>query len=143
MVDQRRQAQRVLFLALGVNVTLTLTKAIVGVLSHSLSLQVDALHSLTDAGSSILGLVAMQWASPHPDRDHPYGHQKFEALGALGIAAFLGMVCFEILRSAVERLLHQSSTVTLTGIELWIVILVLGMNIGLTLYEHHMGAQAE
>ncbi|WP_448515242.1 cation diffusion facilitator family transporter [Parathermosynechococcus lividus] len=141
MRDQRHNVQRVLWLTLMLNIVVTLVKAIVGVLSHSLSLQADALHSFTDGISNVLGLVAMHWANPHPDREHPYGHQKFEALGALGIAAFLGMACFEILQSAVERLLHQATTIALGAAELWLMIGVLGINIGVTLYEHHMGRQ--
>ncbi|XFA73077.1 cation diffusion facilitator family transporter [Thermosynechococcaceae cyanobacterium Okahandja] len=139
MPHPQRATQRVLWLTLGLNVLVTLTKATVGVLSHSLSLQADALHSFTDSASNVLGLVALQWATPHPDREHPYGHQKFEALGALGIAAFLGMACFEILQSALERLWQQDSRITIGAVELWLMIGVLGMNIGITLYEHHMG----
>ncbi len=139
MRDQRRQVQRVLWITLMLNISVTLTKAIVGVISHSLSLQADALHSFTDGASNVLGLVALQWANPHPDREHPYGHQKFEALGALGIAAFLGMACFELLQSALERLWHAERQITIGAVELWLMLGVLGINIGITLYEHHMG----
>ena len=50
-------------------------------------------------------------ASPEPDREHPYGHQKFDAIGALGIAAFLGIACFEILEGAVGHLFNPGSLV--------------------------------
>ncbi len=139
VVDHRIPVQRVLWLTLGLNIFVMSLKAAVGIWTHSLSLQADALHSLTDGASNILGLVAMRLANPRPDRDHPYGHQKFEALGALGIAAFLGMACFEILQSAVERIFSQGNPVQLSAAELWLLLLVLGVNIFVTVYERQEG----
>ncbi|MDS3859745.1 cation diffusion facilitator family transporter [Thermosynechococcaceae cyanobacterium BACA0444] len=139
LVDNRKPVQRVLWLTLWLNIFVMLLKAGIGIATNSLSLQADALHSLTDGASNVLGLFTMRLANPHPDRDHPYGHQKFEALGALGIAAFLGMACFEILQSAVERITQQSSQVKLSASELWLLLLVLGVNIFVTVYERREG----
>ncbi|AFY59797.1 cation diffusion facilitator family transporter [Synechococcus sp. PCC 6312] len=139
LVDNRKPVQRVLWLTLWLNIFVMVLKAAVGIVTNSLSLQADALHSLTDGASNVLGLFTMRLANPHPDRDHPYGHQKFEALGALGIAAFLGMACFEILQSAVERITQQSSQVKLSAAELWLLLLVLGVNIFVTVYERREG----
>lgn len=139
LVDHRATVQRVLWLTLSLNISVMTLKAIVGFWTNSLSLQADALHSLTDSASNVLGLVTMRLANPYPDRDHPYGHQKFEALGALGIAAFLGMACFEILQSAIERIFHHSSQVRLSAVELWLLLIVLGVNIFVTVYERRVG----
>lgn len=141
LVDHRASVQRVLWLTLGLNILVMSIKAGVGIWTSSLSLQADALHSLTDSASNVLGLFTMRLANPHPDRDHPYGHQKFEALGALGIAAFLGMACFEILQSAIERITQQSSQVNLSAAELWLLLLVLGVNIFVTVYERREGVR--
>ena len=100
----RAEVRRVLLITLVLNVLVVVLKALVGWWTGSLSLMADALHSITDSANNVLGLVTNQLASPEPDRDHPYGHQKFEAVGALGIAAFLGIACFEILKGAGERL---------------------------------------
>ena len=97
LVDNRREVKKVLIITLILNVVVTLLKAVIGWTTGSLSLQADALHSVTDSANNVLGLVTNRLSSPEPDRDHPYGHQKFEAIGALGIAAFLGIACFEIL----------------------------------------------
>ncbi len=63
------------------------------------------MDSVTDSADNVLGLIASKFSSPQPDRQHPYGHSKFEAVGALGIASFLGIVCFEILQGAIEQIL--------------------------------------
>lgn len=138
-VDVRNQVRRVLIITLILNLLVLSLKAFVGFMTGSLSLQADALHSVTDSANNILGLVTNQLSSPKPDRDHPYGHQKFEAIGALGIAAFLGIACFEITKSAVSGIIFGGDTVTIKGTELWFLILVLGINIFVAFYERNVG----
>ena len=103
--DHRDTVQRVLLVTLGLNLSVVILKASVAWLTGSLSLMADTLHSVTDSANNLLGLATNRLANPLPDRDHPYGHHKFEALGALGVAAFLGIACFEIITSAIERIL--------------------------------------
>jgi cation diffusion facilitator family transporter len=114
-------------------------KALVGYWTGSLSLLADALHSVTDSANNVLGLVAIKFSSPLPDREHPYGHNKFEAVGALGIAAFLGIACFEIVQGAVERILKGGEPVRVSPPELWLLLIVLGVNIFVAFYERNVG----
>jgi len=77
-----------------------------------------------------------------PDREHPYGHQKFEAIGALGIAAFLGIACFEIVRGAAGRALGgEPAHVRIDGVQLGILLLVLAVNIFVAVYERRVGVR--
>ena len=98
-----------------------------------------ALHSVTDSANKVLGLVAIKFSSPLPDREHPYGHNKFEAVGALGIAAFLGIACFEIVQGAVERIIKGGEPVRVSPPELWLLLIVLGVNIFVAFYERNVG----
>ena len=138
-IDHRRQVRRVLIITLILNIVVFLLKLGVGLATGSLSLLADALHSVTDSANNVLGLVASQFSSPQPDRKHPYGHQKFEAVGALGIAAFLGIACFEILQGAIARLFTPASPLNISASELWILLVVLGCNIFVAFYERHVG----
>jgi cation diffusion facilitator family transporter len=137
--DNRTEVQRVLIITLLLNLFVMVLKTVVGYTTGSLSLLADALHSVTDSTNNILGLVATKFSSPHPDREHPYGHHKFEAVGALGIAAFLGIACFEILQSAIERILKGASPVKISTSELWLLLIVLGVNIFVAFYERNVG----
>ncbi len=137
--DNRVEVRRVLLITLGLNLVVLGIKAVVGTLTGSLSLLADALHSVTDSANNILGLVTNHFASPHPDREHPYGHQKFDAVGALGIAAFLGVACFEILRSAIARIFIGVTPVEVSLRELGILLGVLGINIFVAFYERTVG----
>ncbi|MEB3220342.1 MAG: cation diffusion facilitator family transporter [Nostocales cyanobacterium 94392] len=137
--DNRAVVRKVLIVTLLLNLFVMGLKASVGIVTGSLSLVADALHSVTDSANNVLGLITTQFSSPLPDREHPYGHQKFEAVGALGIAAFLAIACFEILQGAIERIIQGSKPVTISGPQLWLLLLVLGINIFVAFYERTVG----
>jgi cation diffusion facilitator family transporter len=137
--DNRTEVRKVLIITLLLNVFVMGLKVLVGHWTGSLSLLADALHSVTDSANNVLGLVAIKFSSPLPDREHPYGHNKFEALGALGIAAFLGIACFEIVQGAVERILKGGEPVKVSPPELWLLLIVLGINIFVAFYERNVG----
>ncbi len=141
MQDNRRQVRKVLWLTLLLNLFVMALKATVGLATSSLSLQADALHSVTDSLNNILGLVANRFSSPEPDREHPYGHLKYEAVSALGIAAFLGIACFEIIQGALARILGggNNAVVKVSSAELWLLMIVLALNIFVATYERKVG----
>ena len=142
-IDRQAAVRRVLVITLLLNLLVMALKAVIGFWTGSLSLLADALHSVTDSANNVLGLVASRFSSPEPDRDHPYGHQKFEAVGALGISAFLGIACFEILQGAIERMIQGVqkglTPVNISSTELWLLLIVLGINIFVTYYERNVG----
>ncbi|MFL0605331.1 cation diffusion facilitator family transporter [Cylindrospermopsis raciborskii] len=136
-----REVRKVLIITLLLNLFVMALKVVVGYATGSLSLLADALHSVTDSANNVLGLVANKFSSPLPDREHPYGHHKFEAVGALGIAAFLGIACFEILQGAIEKIIRGGSPVRISGPELWLLLIVLGVNIFVAFYERNVGTR--
>ena len=68
---RQRGVQRVLAVTLVLNVLVFVVKVSLSLMTGSLSLMADALHSVADSASNILGLVAMRFADPDPDWDHP------------------------------------------------------------------------
>lgn len=140
--SQRQNSIRnVLYVTLGLNLLVLETKFSLGLATGSLSLLADALHSLSDSASNILGLIAMRLANPQPDWDHPYGHSKFESLGALAIGGFLIVAGVEIFSSAVKRLFMAGNgePIEVNGISFIMMIVVLIINIGIAVYEDRRG----
>lgn len=131
--------QRVLLAALAVNLSMTALKLAVGLISGSLAVLADAMHSATDGFSSLMGLFTNTLSDPRPDRDHPYGHHKYEAIGSLAIAALICVTAFEILQRAVDRLRTGMAPLRLEGPELLLLVLVLVCNIALARYERRQG----
>jgi cation diffusion facilitator family transporter len=118
---------------------MTLLKLAIGLLSGSLALLADAMHSATDGLSSLLGLLTNNLSDPKPDRDHPYGHDKYEAVGAVAIAGFILFTAFEIVRTALERISGGLQPLKLDAQELVMLLIVLGCNLLLAGYERSEG----
>lgn len=132
--------RRVLWITLLLNVLVCAIKAGVGLATGSLAVLADALHSLTDGANNVLGLVVSKWSATPPDREHPYGHQKFEAMGALGIAAMLGIACFEVVQTGIARLFAAAPpAVTIDAVALALLVLVLAVNVFVAVYERRAG----
>src|SRR5437773_11015371 len=93
-LDRSRAVRRVLAGLLVANIAVLVVKATIGILSGSLAVIGDAVHSSVDAVYNVLVLVVVRVAAREPDEDHPYGHRKFESLGALGFVVFLSLTCF-------------------------------------------------
>jgi cation diffusion facilitator family transporter len=96
--------QQVLVITLILNLMAAFAKLGIGLATSTLSLIADGLDTLFDGISNIIGLVAVRISSQPPDREHPYGHRKFETLAALFIAAALFITAWELARSALGRL---------------------------------------
>jgi thioredoxin type arsenate reductase len=100
---EARDARRVTWLGLGVNLALAGLKLACGLLGHSRALVADAVHSLSDSSTDLAILIGVHyWLAP-PDESHPHGHGRIETLVTLGIALVLGGVAgglaFEALRT--------------------------------------------
>ncbi len=72
-----------------VNCVLVIFKFAAGVIGHSTAMIADAAHSLSDLVSDAITWFAVRIASAPPDSAHPYGHGKFESMGALAISGIL------------------------------------------------------
>jgi len=81
--------RRVTLLGAAVNVSLTVLKAVAGVLAGSSVMVADAVHSLSDLVSDGVALWALRAGAAPPDEDHPYGHGRFETIATVGLAGLL------------------------------------------------------
>lgn len=132
------QIKRVLIIVLLLNWAVALAKIIYGLFSRCASITADGFHSLADGSSNIIGLIGISIASQPTDRDHPYGHRKYETFCSLGIAALLLLVAFNLLREGISRLFHP----VIPQIDIrafWIMIITLLVNALVMRYEHRKG----
>src|SRR2546427_3388369 len=133
--------RRVFLGLLVANLIVVGAKSFVGLKSGSLAILGSALDSSVDALNNVLALIVVRVAAKAPDEDHPYGHGKFETLGALGIVGFLSITCFELVRGAVNDLTSGTRRVTVTDRQLAVLILALGVNVLITWYEHRRATE--
>lgn len=79
------------------NVLLAAFKAVVGLLSHSIAIVLDAVNNLSDAASSVITIVGTKLAGKEADKKHPFGYGRIEYLSALiisGIVLYAGVTSF-------------------------------------------------
>ena len=88
------------------NVFLFLGKLIAGLLSGSISIVADAVNNLSDAGSSVVTLAGFQLARRPADREHPYGHARYEYLSGLVVAALILVIGLELAKTSFQKILH-------------------------------------
>ena len=138
-LDRSRAVRRVLAGLLVANVAVVVAKGALGMVTGSLSVLGDALHSSVDAVYNVLGLVVVRVAARAPDEDHPYGHGKFETLGALAIVVFLSITCFELVRSAIGRLSSGGRIVQMSDLGLVLLLATLATNVFVAWYENRRG----
>jgi len=131
-----RGVRKVLIITLLLNLTVVAIKLVIGILAQSLSIISDALHSSADSFNNVVALFVIRIASAAPDEEHHFGHHKFETLGAFVIAGFLAVTAFEVASSAVKRILGwESSRVEVTAVTIGAMVLTIGVNILVWLYE--------
>ena len=129
-----QETRRILWWVLLLNVIVASAKWVYGIMTQSLGMQADGLHSFFDGLSNVVGLLGLWLASPQPDAKHPYGHKKFETLAAGAIGGFLMTTCVYLIWKAYhswEMDLHPE----VTSISFLIMILTMGINIFVTQWE--------
>jgi cation diffusion facilitator family transporter len=122
---------RVLFL----NLAVAVAKIAFGYTSGAISILSDGFHSLTDAGSNLVGLVGVQAARRPPDEDHPYGHRKYETVAAAAVTAFLLLVVLEILRNAFNHLTGRIEPPAITAAGFIVMAVTVVINLVVFRYE--------
>lgn len=86
------------------NIVMFAVKLLIGIISASITIIVDAVNNMTDAGSSILTLVGFKLASKPADRDHPYGHARFEYVMGLIISMITFAAGLIFAKSSIEKI---------------------------------------
>jgi cation diffusion facilitator family transporter len=138
VIHRLKKVQRVLIIVLFLNLFVAFAKIIYGTLSGTLSMTADGYHSLFDGVSNIVGLVGSFIAARPPDKEHPYGHQKYETLASIFIALLLIYVGFEIFRNALDRFLIRGIP-EVTAISFLVMLGTMCINYLVTRYEHGKG----
>jgi cation diffusion facilitator family transporter len=118
--DRARAAARSTWVSVVVNVVLSTTQVVVGVLAHSQGLVADGVHSLSDLLSDFVVLFAGHHAKKGADRDHPYGHQRFETAASLVLGVLLLAVGLGMLWSAYGKLAAPETVAQVHVAALWV-----------------------
>lgn len=111
------------------NLILAGGKIAAGMIFSSVSVLADGVNNLSDAAASCITLLGFHFSKKPADKEHPYGHARYEYLAGLVISALILVVGFELAKSSVEQILHPKE-VTLSPL----FVLVLSFSIAVKLF---------
>jgi len=103
--DFTQAAVKVSLVSIVGNALLSVLKLIAGILAHSGAMVSDAVHSASDVFSSIIVIIGVKLSAREADREHPYGHERFECVAAIILSAVLLITGVMIGKSALDQLL--------------------------------------
>ncbi|HBG7747154.1 cation transporter [Clostridioides difficile] len=139
-MDNYKKVKQVLWIILFANFVVALLKIIIGNQIKSYSMTADGFHSLSDGASNIVGLIGIFFASKPKDKNHPYGHKKFEIITSLFISGMLFVIAIKIILSAVLRIANPVVP-AITIESLIALIITLFINIFVCMYEYRIGTK--
>lgn len=105
-----KQATRTTLIGIVVSAVLALIKAFGGFFGNSYALIADAIESIADVFTSTMLWFGIKWSSKPPDKEHPYGHGKIEAVVSVGIAMALCVAAFIISKESIHHIITPHKT---------------------------------
>lgn len=141
VLDRDRIIVRTSMVGIAANILLAAFKAVIGILSHSIAITLDALNNLSDALSSVITILGSKLAGRRPDKEHPMGHGRTEYLSALTVAV---IVLYAGITSAIESVRKIISPVRpeYSNISLVIIAVAVAVKIILGRYFVKKGREA-
>lgn len=120
------------------NVLLFGLKLSIGIIINSISITADAFNNLSDAASSIISFIGVKLAGRPADKEHPFGHGRFEYISALVVAFLILMVGVSLFKNSFEKVIHPEKV----GFS-WVLVIILCISvlvkIWLSLFNKKLG----
>ena len=88
------------------NCLLTVLKLVIGLLVGSMAIIADGVNNLSDAASSLTTLLGFRMAQRPADKQHPYGHARYEYLSGLAVAALILLIGAELVKSSIAKIIN-------------------------------------
>ncbi|MBR5343020.1 MAG: cation transporter [Oscillospiraceae bacterium] len=114
--EHEKTAVRVSLVSIAGNALLSLFKLLAGIFAHSGAMISDAVHSASDVLSSIIVIVGVRLAGREADKEHPYGHERYECVAAIVLAVILLVTGLFIGHSAIEKITGEAGETETPGL---------------------------
>lgn len=100
-------ANKVSFITLVTNIVLAVIKVIAGVIANSNAMLADGVHTVSDVGTTVAVIIGMKFSTKPDDEEHPYGHEKIEAIIAKLLSAILFLTAIGIGYSGIKTIINR------------------------------------
>ena len=120
------------------NILLFAGKFIAGSLAKSVAVTADAFNNLADAGSSVITMIGFRLAGQKPDKEHPFGHGRFEYIAGLLVSAAIILMGVELLKTSVEKIIAPQA-VEFSVLTAVILVFSVAVKIYMAVYNGSLG----
>ncbi len=115
------------------NLVLFIAKLSVGLMANSIAIISDSFNNLSDCAANVITFLGYKLAARPADKDHPFGHGRYEYLTALIISIFVLFVGVELLSGSVDKIINPTS-VHFSWLTLFVLIGSIGIKLWLALF---------
>ena len=124
------------------NILLFTGKLIAGTLTGSIGITADAFNNLSDAGSSTITLVGFRLSGTKADKEHPFGHGRFEYIAGLIVSMAILLMGFELGKTSIDKIIHPE-TVTFSYLAVAVLIVSILTKLYMFFYNRGIGKKID
>lgn len=117
-------------------------KVVASIVTGSISIRADAIHSVIDLAGAIVGFIGIKIAGRPPDRQHPFGHGKAENIAGVVIAALIFIAAGTIAYQAITRLI-SGATLELVTVGIYVTAAAIAINLAISWYTMRVARATE
>jgi cation diffusion facilitator family transporter len=110
-----------------------------GIITSSIAIIADAFNNLSDAGSSIITLLGFKLSNKPADKEHPFGHGRFEYIASLSAAIAIIIVGFELLRTSFDKILNPTDNLKFDRFSIIVLVISIVLKTWMTLFNRKVG----
>ena len=120
------------------NIFLCIIKGLIGLFSGSIAITADAVNNLSDAGSSVITLLAFKIAGKPADEEHPYGHARMEYISGMAVSFIIILLGLELMGSSFEKILHPEE-VGVSALTYLVLIVSIAVKLWQGMFNRNLG----
>ncbi len=124
------------------NILLFTGKILAGTLTGSIGITADAFNNLSDAGSSAITLVGFRLSDAKADKEHPFGHGRFEYIAGLIVSMAILLMGFELAKTSVDKIIHPEE-VTFSFLAMGVLIASILTKLYMFFYNRGIGKKID
>lgn len=98
-----------------INLLLSASKIVAGVITGAISVLSDGVNNLSDAGTSLISLFGFKLSSKKPDKEHPFGHGRFEYFAGLAVSVVIMVVAFQLFTESISKIISNETSEIVLG----------------------------
>ena len=131
------------FVSIIINAALFALKIWAGIVSGSIALVADAWHTLSDSISSVVVVIAAGLSSKKADKEHPFGHGRWEQIASIFIAFILGIIAYDFLKNSIIKFQGRDETAHFGMLAIVVTAISIAAKEALAQYAFYIAGKTE